>query len=60
MGPAPTEHRLLSHQELAMIGISPAPTPAPRRRYSGNVFERQEVFSEGPETCGYNTEDVCK
>lgn len=41
-----------------MIGMSPAPTPAPRRRYSGNVFERQEVFSEGPATCGYNTEDV--
>jgi hypothetical protein len=60
MEPAPTEYRLLSHQELAMFGMSPAPTPAPRRHYLGNVFPRQAVYSEGPGTCGYHTEDFCK
>lgn len=59
-GPAPTERRLLSHEEMAMVGMSPAPTPAPKRRDANKLFDRRQEDTEGVETCAYFDRDYCK
>ncbi|KAF1828011.1 hypothetical protein BDW02DRAFT_635430 [Decorospora gaudefroyi] len=53
IGPAPTEYRLLNHEEMARVGTSPAPTSAPRRRDSAGVWERPQGDRKGDETCAY-------
>ncbi|KAF2001245.1 hypothetical protein P154DRAFT_175111 [Amniculicola lignicola CBS 123094] len=54
-GPAPTEYGNIDFEMMGRLGMSPAPTPAPRRRDAPRLFGRQA--SEGPQTCGYDDED---
>lgn len=59
-GPAPTQPHLLNHEEMAMEGMSPAPTPAPKKRNPASLLERQDDVSRGSETCGFWSAELSK
>ncbi|KNG48123.1 hypothetical protein DDE82_004845 [Stemphylium lycopersici] len=42
---------------MAMVGMSPAPTPAPKRRDANKLFDRRQEDTEGVETCAYFDRD---
>ena len=60
LGPIATQFHLLSNEEMAMKGTSPAPTPAPRKRDPASLFKRQAEVSIGVETCGFSRGDWSK
>lgn len=60
LGPVATQFHLLSNEDMAIKGISLAPTPAPRKRDLAGLFKRQTDVSVGIETCGFAKLDWSK